>query len=150
LQRGYFTKHLYDEHQISELANHPNCEFLKKNFTICVEMQKGKCNFPCEITCKKDILYDERGLYLLENHYEMFHKNARLFRTAVKTKNGEAILNNFLIENKIAICSFCTLQFNIEHLDVFAADILIKLAKHYFGHDRYEDNFLIFVKTTEN
>jgi len=147
LHRDYFTKHLYDKHQISELDEHPNREFLEKFFIISVEIEKGRC-----INCKTFISYEKRGLYLLENHYEMFHSNnAKIFDTVLKIQSGEEILNNFiLLKSKKAACRSCELKINIEHIDALTADTLTELAEHYFSHARYEDSFLIFDKTIEN
>jgi len=147
LHRDYFTKHLHDKHQISELDEHPNRGFLEKFFIISVEMEKGRC-----IKCTKLISYEKRGLYLLENHYEMFHgDNVKLFKMVVNSENGKEILNHFfLLKSKKAACTSCELKINIEHLDALTAETLTKLAEHYFSHDRYEDNFLIFDETTEN
>jgi len=147
LQRVCLTKHLFDEHQISELTNQPNSELIKNNFIIIFEKERGECK-----TCGDFISYGTRGMYLLENHYEMFHSNnVDVFDTALKAQISEDIFNHFiLLESKKAICKFCEVHTNIEYLDVLTADILIKLSKHTFSHDRYEDNFLIFVKTIEN
>jgi len=146
LQRVYFTKHLYKVHRISELTEHPNREFLENKFTINFDSENGKCK-----TCEAVISYENRGMYLLENHYEMIHDNANLFRTVLKIVNGEEMLNNFILLKSVkAVCTSCELKINIENLDVLPAETLTKLAVHFFSHDRYVDNFLIFNKTTKN
>jgi len=146
LPRIHFRKHLYHKHRISELTFHEKQGFLLKNFMIIEEMEKGWCK-----NCMLCIPYGEHGLYIVQNHYEMFHSNnAKIFETVLIGKNGRKILNKFILIDKEAACILCKQQINIEHLNVHIAKTLIQLAEHYFSHDRYEDNFLIFVKTTEN
>jgi len=141
-----FTKHLYITHKISELTDHPNREFLEKNFIIDLNLSTGRCRI-----CGTLICYNLHGIYLLQNHYEIFHSdNSDLFKTVVKAENGKDILSNFILKNKKAVCRSCELQINIEHLDVLTADALTELVNHHFSHDRYEDNFFIFDKRSGN
>jgi len=132
---------------VTKMTDHPNRKFLESIFTINVEKEIGKCKI-----CSAVISYENRGMYLLENHYEIFHSdNISLFDAVVKVKSSEEILNKFfLIKNKKAACTSCKLQINIEYLDILSTATLTNLAKHYFSHHRYENNFLIFDKTTEN
>jgi len=141
-----FTKHLYEKHQISELTHHPNRECLEKTFNINV----AKCYAWCHI-CGAPIYYQPRGIYLLQNHYEIFHgDNAGLYKTVVKAENGREILNNFILMGKKATCISCELQIDIEHINILTLSTLSHLARHYFSHKRYEDNFFIFDKTILN
>jgi len=125
---------------------HQHRGFLENSFIISVEKEESWCK-----GCMSFIPFGKRGMYILENHYEMFHSNnANLFYMVSKGKNGREILNKFRLMGKNAACISCELLIDIEQLNVHSADTLIKLAEHYFSHDRYEDNFLIFDKPTEN
>jgi len=147
-QRDDFVKHLNDKHQTNELTDYKNCELLEKNFNINLENENGWCKI-----CAGIISYKKLGLYFLINHYEMIHStidNINTFCKAVKIKNGREILDKFLLMDKKATCVSCKQEMNIEHLNEHTANILGKLAEHFFSHDRYEDNFFIFDKTIEN
>jgi len=139
----FFTIHLYNKHRISELTDHPNRGFLENNFSISVATGDALCK-----TCGAVIHYKSRvnGTYLLQNHYEMFHSdNIGLFNMVIKAEYGKEVLNNFILTDKEATCISCNRQINIEHLNVFTLDILIDLVKHFFSHDRYGNNFFIFI-----
>jgi len=144
----FFTIHLYFKHWISELTDHPNREFLENNFSIYAYSVNAWCK-----TCGAFIPYKLRvnGTYLLQNHYEIFHSdNVGLFNTVIKAEYGKTILNNFIITDKKATCITCNRQINIEHLRALTLETLTDLVKHFFSHDRYDNNFFIFDKTSGN
>jgi len=142
------VKHLYDKHKTTELSFYKNSEFLDKIFNI--DLENGSCKL-----CTEVIPYKKRGLYILLNHYKMFHSvddNESIFYMAVKVKNGREILDKFKLTDKKATCVLetCELEINIEDLNEFTADRLKQLAEHFFSHYRYDNNFFIFDKTIEN
>jgi len=132
-----FAEHLYYKHHITELTEHPNRDFLEKNFNINAETGTAWCIL-CVIHYKSRV----NGTYLLQNHYEIFHSiNVGVFNTVMEAEYDKKILNNFILTDKEATCISCNRQINIEHLKEFTLDILTDLVKLFFSYNTYGNNF---------
>jgi len=129
----YFIMHLYKSHKITELTEHPEREFLLQKFIIHEENTKAQCR-----TCKRIIVYNMYGMYLLKNHLETYHgKNSSIYEKAVHTEKGRDILNKYYITGNEATCPKCELKIDCTDLK-HTEERLIELLRHYFSHNRYK------------
>jgi len=139
----YFTRHLYTSHKITELTGHPEREFLMQKFIINEETTVAQC-----LICTSTIFYDIYGVYLLNNHFEIYHgKKSILYERVVNIDKGRNILRKYFIKGSEATCPKCKL--NIDWTDLEGDhERLIKLLRHYFSHNRYKkQKFFLFTKT---
>jgi len=135
----YFTMHLYKSHKITELTKHPEREFLLQKFNINEENTKAQCR-----TCKRVIVYNMYGIYLLKNHLETYHgKKSSIYEKAVNTEKGRDILNKYFITGSEATCPKCELKIDLTDLK-HTEERLIKLLRHYFSHNRYKKKKICF------
>jgi len=135
----YFTMHLYTSHKITELTEHPEREFLLQKFIINEEKTMAQCHI-----CKSTIFYDIYGVYLLKNHFEVYHgEKSILYERTVNTKRGYDILKKYFIKGSEVTCPKCELK--IDWTDLKYDERLIKLLRHYFSHNRYEEKKFFFI-----
>jgi len=140
-----FIDHLREIHKITEITHHPDHNFLLRNFEICDEEFTAKC-----ITCKSSINYKMYGVYLLKNHFEIYHGNSSdIYNTIVKTESGRDMLDKYFILGSEASCTKCYRKINMTDSELFTERKLEELLEHYFFH-RYKEKCFIFVKTREN
>jgi len=134
-----FIRHLYKEHQITELSEHSKRFKLERAFDIRPKQYKGICK-----KCKKRIKYSN-GVYVLQNHLEIYHKdNSNIYKEIRNTKIGSELLNRYIIKNSEAKCSKCGL---VIHLKPHTKAKLIALLEHWNDHFGYEKkNFLYLPK----
>jgi len=146
----FHIKHLKERHNTTELTHHPKNEFLKEYFIINEENFTAKCRFEC---CKHFLIdYNKYGLYLLINHFEIYHGNdSYIYERITRTEIGCDTLNKYFIMNGEATCTKCDEMINMSGADLYIiSEIkLEELLERYFSH-RYENTCFIFAKTRKN
>jgi len=137
----YRIKHLKEEHNITELSNYPYRDYLQQSFIINEKSSKALCHL-----CAHVIKYNMYGLYLLNNHIEIYHGNSsRTYKLIVKTEKGRDTLNKYFIMGIEATCPKCGLKIDMTHSEIHAVGKVEELLEHYFSH-RYKKNVLRLLK----
>jgi len=133
-------KHLKEEHNITELSNYPYRNDLRQKFIINEESSKATC-----FICQHEIKYDEHGLYLLKNHFEIYHGNSsHTYKVIVRTEKGCDTLDKYFIMGIEATCPKCGTKIDMTHSETHAVEKVKTLLEHYFSHYRYKKKVLCF------
>jgi len=136
-----FIDHLRCVHGKTEILDYLNDDILLQNFTIDEEEFTAECRI-----CDSSIDYKMYGMYLLKNHFEIYHGNSsNIYKTIVKTKSGRDTLDKYIITGSEASCPKCYLKIDMEDLDFFTEVKLQNLLEHYYCH-RYKKNVLYLSK----
>jgi len=102
----YFTRHLYTSHKITELTEHSEREFLLQKFIINEEQTIAQCRI-----CTDKITYNRYGVYILKNHFEVYHgEKSILYERALNTEGGHGILKKYFIKGSEATSPKCELK----------------------------------------
>jgi len=121
--------HLKEEHNITELSNYPDRNYLQRKLYINEESSKATCYF-----CSREIEYNEYDLYLLKNNIEIYHGNSsRTYKLIVRAEKGRDTLNKCFIMGIEAMCPKCGIKIDMTHSEIHAVDKVKELLEHYFS-----------------
>jgi len=130
--------HLKEKHKITELSNYPYSNYLQRKFFINEESYTAIC-----FLCAHEIEYNEYGLYLLNNHIEIYHGNSSRYKLIVMTEKGRDTLNKYIIKGIEATCPKCGIKIDMTHTETHPIEKVKGLLEHYFSH-RYKKKVLCF------
>jgi len=134
-----FIDHLREIHNITEITDY---DILVQEFTIREEEFTAECRI-----CNSSIDYEMYGVYLLKNHWEIYHGNSsHIYKTIAETECGRDVLDEYIIMGSEATCTKCDRKMNMGNSDSLNA---VKLFGHFLSHG-YEEKCFIFAKTCKN
>jgi len=149
-QIQHFILHLNKVHGITELTEHPEREFFKENFMINTLKSIAVCRICHRRSAKKEIAYSQHGLYLLRNHFEMYHeKDVPNYELIMKIVEVHQILNKYFLKGNEAACPKCNQKIDMTHLKTQTAKVVKELFDHYIFH-RYKKKCFIFITSRKS
>jgi len=149
-QIQYHVSHLSEVHDITELTEHPEREFFKENFLIDTKKSTATCRICYKRRHLKKIAYSQHGLYLLRNHFEIYHeKYFENYELIMKTEGGRQILDKYVIKGLEAACPKCNQKIDMTQSKTQPAPKVYQLLQHYYL-ERYKKKNVLYFPRREN
>ncbi|KYN31837.1 hypothetical protein ALC56_13976 [Trachymyrmex septentrionalis] len=131
-------RHLYEEHNKSEIMEDPKYESVKMSFNLSREYQyKTDSGICLESNCGVTVKSKFGRALPFKNHSITHHADDKknFFAKAVGIVSGQKILNNYeIMDIENATCIFCQTSLPLKDLDLHPAKVLEDLSRHLIPH----------------